>query len=160
MDRNAPPLNRRQINPAEERFWAKVERRGADDCWTWTAGTSEGYGQFGLSRRSGSIRAHRFAYELLIGPVPDGLELDHLCRNRLCVNPAHLEPVSRRENILRGESPTAQHARQTHCKNGHPLSGDNLYLHPKGSRVCLTCKRAYERRHHPAYRRQKREESR
>lgn len=124
----------------EARFWAKVERRGPDDCWLWTAGLNNGYGTIYGGRRS-PLRAHRVAYELLVGPIPDGLTLDHLCRNRRCVNPAHLEPVSNRENILRGESFSAEQARRTHCPSGHPLEGDNLRpdQSKQGKRACRLC---------------------
>jgi hypothetical protein len=82
-------------------------------------------------------------YEALVGPIPDGLFLDHTCRNRNCVNPQHLDPVTNKENILRGEGSPAKNARKTHCKNGHPLKGENLVRGSKGERVCRTCKNAY-----------------
>ncbi len=86
----------------EERFWAKVDRSGPGGCWLWTASTREGYGYFGLGRRDeGMVDAHRFAYELLVGPIPAGLEIDHLCRVRRCVNPPHLEAVTSAENKRR-----------------------------------------------------------
>ena len=93
--------------------------------------------------------AHRVAYEALIGPIPKGLCLDHLCRVRYCVNPAHLEPVTVRENVLRGISPPAVNARKRLCKNGHALSGRNLYLKTRygwPGRECRTCKRLLARR--------------
>jgi HNH endonuclease len=94
--------------PPSERFWAKINKGGPipehrsdlGPCWLWTAATNYGYGVFRIDRRS--IYAHRYAYELLVGPIPDGLQLDHLCRVPPCVNPTHLEPVTHRENILRG----------------------------------------------------------
>jgi hypothetical protein len=79
------------------RFWSKVDQ--GEDCWRWTACTSNGYGRFSVKRQP--VLAHRFAYELLVGPIPEGLELDHLCRNRWCVNPDHLEPVTHDENVRR-----------------------------------------------------------
>jgi hypothetical protein len=89
------------------RFWAKVEK--TDGCWFWRARIiATGYGSFSLDGRK--VMAHRFAYELLVGPIPEDLELDHLCRVRHCVNPAHLEPVTHRENILRGMRAAAQQA--------------------------------------------------
>jgi hypothetical protein len=120
---------------AEKRFKAKYEEAG-NGCWLWQASLDEhGYGQFWYGSALGS--AHRFAYEFYKGAIPVGLELDHLCRVHNCVNPAHLEAVSSATNHLRGAS-----ARKTHCVHGHPLSGDNLYLHPKnGRRGCVTCRR-------------------
>lgn len=89
--------------PAVERFWEKVDRRGPADCWLWTATRTakDGHGRFYPITGKG-VLAHRFAYELLVGPIPDGLVIDHLCRVRLCVNPAHLEPVTAEENTRRG----------------------------------------------------------
>lgn len=85
--------------------------------------------------------AHKWAYESIVGPVPEGMELDHLCRNRACVNPAHLEAVSRRVNQLRGLSISAKNARKTHCVHGHPLTGENVYEW-RGSRYCRACRAA------------------
>jgi hypothetical protein len=88
-------------------------------CHEWTASRSpEGYGRFYLNGRPN--QAHRVSYELFVGPIPEGLELDHLCRNRACVNPEHLEPVTRAENNARGESVSKYHALKTHCPKGHP----------------------------------------
>jgi hypothetical protein len=90
---------------------------------------------------------HRYAYEALVGPIPDGKQIDHLCRNRACCNPEHLEPVTIQENIRRGEGPQAINARKTHCIRGHALSGDNLYLVPKsGRRNCVICRQAASNR--------------
>ena len=112
-----------------------------DDCWEWTAAKSPlGYGALNVGDRT--KLAHRVVYELLVGSIPDGLDLDHLCRNPSCVKPAHLEPVPRAENLRRGDRP---HARKTHCPQGHPYSGDNLYIPPNGDRICVTCKRKYGR---------------
>jgi len=131
------PLTNRITGTYEERFWARVEK--TETCWLWTASTQgRGYGAMWNGERM--ILAHRWAYQSLVGPIPEGLELDHLCRVRNCVNPAHLEPVTRKENILRGESDPAKRARQTHCKRGHLLSGDNLYVvPPNGYRRCREC---------------------
>jgi hypothetical protein len=116
------------IRPVADRFWEKVEKI-ADGCWLWTAGLSQdGYGLF----REGPGRtrpAHRWAYEHIVGEIPEGLQLDHLCRVRNCVNPNHLEPVTAAENSRR--------ARVTHCKRGHELTPDNVYW----QRSCKTCRK-------------------
>jgi hypothetical protein len=124
----------------EERFMAKVEK--TDSCWIWTAQcTPGGYGRFKIGGRP--LRAHRVAYELLVGPIPEGLVLDHLCRVRHCVNPAHLEPVTQRENVLRGDAVGAVNAAKTHCPQGHPYDQLNTLMEA-GSRRCLACKRSRE----------------
>jgi len=129
----------------EERFWAKVDKTGS--CWTWTAGKfSEGYGAFWVAGRV--VQAHRFAYELLVGPISKGLVTDHLCRNRACVNPSHLETVTQRINILRGVGVAAVSALKTECVRGHPLDGANLYVPPNGWRQCRECRSAARRRYY------------
>lgn len=120
-----------------EVFWSRVVR--TESCWLWTGSHDEdGYGSYG--RTNGSSRAHRIAYELCIGPIPEGLTIDHLCRVRNCVNPAHLEPVDNRTNVLRGVGHTAINARKTHCKRGHRFTPENTYIEPaRGVRVCRKC---------------------
>lgn len=130
----------------EERFWAKVDRRGPDECWLWTAGVNGPYGRFLWSRGS-AFYAHRVAYTLLVGQVPIDLDLDHLCREPLCCNPAHMEPVTHAENIRRGAGIGAvlwngkhPNALKTHCKRGHSLTDpENVRSYVSGIRQCRAC---------------------
>ena len=126
----------------EARFWAKVKK--TEKCWLWMAPLYKGYGQFSVG--GFHVGAHRYAYELLVGPIPAGLVIDHLCRVRNCVNPAHMEPVTIGENVLRGDTISARNAAKTRCLRGHPLSGENLCVYPDGSRYCRECHRARIRR--------------
>lgn len=132
----------------ERRFWAKVLRAGSDECWLWVgARTVDGYGRLwlGAEQPPWSVVAHRFSWTLANGPVPEGLQLDHLCRTRACVNPTHLEPVTRGENIRRGVGPRRAGEYQlakTHCLHGHPYDGRNTYRDPKGKRHCRICMNA------------------
>lgn len=116
----------------------------------WQAGTNRvGYGIFHphTTTDNRKVYAHRWAYEQRFGAVPDGMHLDHLCRNTLCVNPDHLEPVTPAVNVLRGVSLPAQNARKVECHQGHPLSGSNLYISPTtGYRKCRECARQRDRR--------------
>ena len=128
-----------------ERFRAKVDVRTPEECWEWMASTTNsGYGRYRLPDKH--VSAHRFAYEATVGPIPEGLDLDHKCRNRRCVNPAHLEPVTERENTLRGISIAAMNARKTHCWKGHELAGANLYVW-QGARACKACRKTNRKRH-------------
>ena len=130
----AEPLTREQ----EGRFWERVNK--TRQCWLWTGAiTNKGYGTFSTVR---TLRAHRVAYELCVGAIPEGLTLDHLCRNRACVNSAHLEPVTNKQNVLRGEGITAALAARDCCASGHPLSGENVRIDASGHRRCRACGRA------------------
>lgn len=130
------------MTPKEEGyFWKCVVV--VEDCWEWCGGLKGcGYGAFHCAGRSRLV--HRVSYEHYIGPIPAGLTIDHLCRNRRCVKPSHLQPVTMQENTLRGFGVTGMNARKTHCPNGHPLSGDNLAPNKYRRRRCLTCERARE----------------
>lgn len=128
-----------------ERFDSKVTPEPTSGCWLWTGSLVCGYGQFSVKSRP--IRAHRFAYETARGAVPDDLDLDHLCRNRACCNPNHLEPVTRRVNTLRGVGACATNARKTHCKNGHEFTDENTRMEHRATGVARVC-RACERERH------------
>jgi hypothetical protein len=131
-----------------DRFWEKVPVLGSDECWPWLASLHGlGYGQFNIGRPDGgtaNINAHVLAYVLQNGvDVPKGLEVDHLCRNRICMNGRHLEAVTKKVNILRGESLMAKEARMTQCIAGHAFTKENTYWFGKNKnhRQCRTCKR-------------------
>ena len=114
----------------------------AAGCWLWTrARNRHDYGV--TSYFGGSRLAHRVSYEAFVGPIPSGLVIDHLCRVPRCVNPAHMEPVTVHENTMRGVSPSAAQAKQTECKEGHPLSGENLLPESRGRRLCVICTRRW-----------------
>lgn len=132
-----------------DRFLSKVRFR-SDGCWEWAGSrfVGAGYGQFVAPE---SCRAHRYAYIRMIGPVPRELVLDHLCRRPWCVNPQHLEPVTVRENVLRGCGLCAENARRVKCVHGHDLSGDNL-LQIGRRRRCKTCNRVRALAHYHAKR--------
>ena len=133
-----------------ERFWPKVDASG--DCWEWKGAINTGgYGTFYASSQRASYPAHRMAIELLVGPIPDGLVVDHLCRNTSCVNPDHLEAVTHQENIRRGR--TGKYwSERTHCANGHTFDESNTAwaIHPTQGgpyRRCRACQRGWERAH-------------
>lgn len=120
--------------------------RVVGDCWEWTGEIDkDGYGR-GWVPELGRIRlAHRLLYEAHRGPIPAGLQLDHVCRNRRCVNPDHLEPVTQQENIRRSDGVQAINARKTACHNGHPFDEANTYVCPRGRRECRICRTAASR---------------
>jgi hypothetical protein len=119
------------------RIWRRID--ASTDCWVYRGRlNTQGYGDATSARAERRVLVHRFVYELLVGPIPEGLELDHLCRVRACCNPDHLEPVTHRENLLRGETFASRNAAKTHCQQGHELSGDNVIAVPNG-RECRSC---------------------
>jgi hypothetical protein len=127
------------------RLWSKVMKGpGENDCWGWTDVLSkDGYAYFSIGGRKGKkVLAHRLLYELIIGPIPDDKDLDHLCRNRWCVRPDHQEPVTRRVNLIRGETPIAREAMATHCPQGHPYDLFNTRFY-RGNRICRICSNLY-----------------
>lgn len=137
-----PNKNYRKGSTFEARFYDKVEKTGS--CWNWTGYVIEkGYGQFRCGDKV--LRAHRFSYELVKGKIPLGLQIDHLCRNRKCVNPEHLEVVTPKENCRRGLSGIATKLRSmliTHCPKGHEYSKENTYVRKNGrGRRCKICER-------------------
>lgn len=118
-------------------FWNKVQF--TTDCWIWLGGKNIwGYGQFWNGSKT--IQAHRFSYQLWCGVITNKQHLDHICRNRKCVNPNHLEIVTQKENIMRGIGITSINSKKTHCKRGHLLNGDNLYTYDN-QRKCKECRR-------------------
>lgn len=140
--------NFRLVEPLADRFWRKVNK--TEDCWLWTGGaTREGYGAIWSGPGGRRLMAHRVAWELLRGPIPEGLHIDHLCRRPPCVNPDHLEPVTPSVNTARGYSgpirAAAQLARNA-CIRGHEYTPENTSINVRGARVCKTCRREDARR--------------
>lgn len=146
------------IREDAESYFLRHVRPQPDGCWKWYGrlrwdnGGKIAYGQ--MSWRGRSHGAHRVAHELYVGPIPQGLQIDHLCRNTRCVNPAHLEAVTQRENVLRGVGFAAVNARKTHCIRGHEFTPENTIIQCGGKRACRTC--VYEA-HRLAYHRRKAE---
>lgn len=149
-----------EFRPAIDRFAEKIALTDTG-CVEWIAGTAgAGYGYFFTSRskpeQTGRVYAHRWSYEYHVGPIPKGLQLDHLCRNRACVNPDHLEPVTQEENILRGTGFSAVNAAKTACVNGHQLVPENVYQERRGDRMRRVCRECKRQQNHKQYLRRKR----
>ena len=130
-----------------ERFWGKVNKSAPGGCWEWTGGLSFGYGQFHLTTegRARNLRAHRVSYSLTGKSMSPDRVIDHICRNRACVNPDHLREIEEAENILIGIGPTAINARKERCARGHEYGGENMRETDRGYRVCKECRRQYAR---------------
>ncbi len=145
MTEPTPEKRNRRSRPAIERYLESI-RVDENGCWRWQRRTErDGYGRLWVDGRN--AMAHRFAYEHFVGPILDGLHIDHLCRVRDCVFWEHLEPVTPQVNILRGVGPTARNAMVTHCSNGHPYDEENTHWTKKG-RACRACGREKARRDH------------
>lgn len=124
-----------------KRIEDKINKQGPNGCWLWTGSLNKyGYGQTSIDRKRG-VQSHIVVYQILVGEIPTGMELDHLCRVRPCVNPDHLEVVTHKVNIQRGDSGGPQ-LRRTHCPAGHPYDEVNTYHTPKGKRACRQCAKA------------------
>lgn len=135
----------RKSRPAIDRFAEKIALT-ENGCIEWVASLNNmGYGTFAFGGGKSTV-AHRWSYEHHVGPIPEGMSLDHLCRNRACVNPSHLEPVTQGTNLLRAVGVGKANTRKTHCPAGHPYAGDNLYMAPsRPNRMCRTCRRGSKR---------------
>lgn len=148
------PRKSNEVMTTAERFDAKWMLEPGGSCWLWTASQVRGgYGRFNVGGGR-LVLAHWFAYERAKGSIPEGLDLDHLCRERLCVNPDHLEPVTRRENVRRGEGVGLAESRVTHCPQGHAYTPENIYHDRKRNgrygRKCRTCALERARRRTPS----------
>lgn len=148
-------MAQRRLTPLADRLWRKVKKDGPvperrpdlGACWLWMGFRSlDGYGRIQPGRRSSSgygapLLVHRVSYELAVGPIPDGLTIDHLCFVTSCVNPTHLEAVTMGENVRRNDGMSARHGRATICKRGHPKTTENTYRSPQGGNSCAPCRK-------------------
>lgn len=132
-----PDADRKTVSASQVAGRIKLGARG---CWLWQ-GAQNGHGYGALNVAGKQRGAHRVVYELLRGPIPTGLTLDHLCRRRHCVNPDHLEPVTIKENLRRGNGSTGRCFRKTRCKRGHAFTDENTYRPKRGGRICRACRR-------------------
>ena len=137
-----------------KQFWRNTQFTST--CWLWKRSGSDRYGRMSIGDHF--VSAHRWAYEAFVGPIPEGMQLDHLCRQSRCVNPNHLEPVTPRENLLRGDGRPGINARKTHCKQGHAFDEFNTYWLPNGKgRACKACRSAWTKAHPEIHRKAVRE---
>lgn len=128
------PLTDREV----QQYWQRLDTADTDACWPWKGGLDRGgYGRFQTGRKF--FAAHRVAFGLSKGPIEPGLVLDHLCHNRACCNPAHLEQVTSRENTMRGQATCSEPMRSGRCQRGHALTESNIYRYSSGNRACKTC---------------------
>lgn len=141
----AVPDGLSQAEPAShDIFWGKAAVGAPEDCWPWQRSLRDGYGVYWNGKKN--VAAHRFAYSIACGSLQDGLVIDHLCRNRACINPNHLRQVTNRQNLVENsEAAAAAGVAKTHCKRGHELSGANLRFNSSGTRRCRTCDAAWNR---------------
>lgn len=158
--KSAEEAIQRLLLDADRKFWSKVNKHGPNGCWVWTGPKNpNGYGR--ISRWNARTKidhvvlTHRLSFRIAHGkPIGEG-HLDHLCRNPICCNPKHLEIVTPRENVVRGWATRAvdsrKYRRGTHCVHGHPLTKQNLYIHPTGSRICRVCRKTASEKHRAAH---------
>lgn len=141
-----PDIEVRFLRHVDQRYGVPEINPEMGSCWAYVDSKSD---YPGFHNGEKGIRAHRFSYEYYVGPIPEGFEIDHLCKVTRCVRPSHLEAVTPRVNTLRSSGPSALHAVKTHCPQGHPYDEVNTYCTPTGSRQCRECRRAHDRKRAP-----------